>query len=388
MKKKLLKSLSLILLLGFITSIARNYVFAATKTGTDTTSAIEDQAMFILQEPTDLETLKNSFNNSDIKINFISNMENVNSNIYTGFYLIPNDIGFDEMCKDFSHEYLQGLNELITQFEIQASQATDPTYKKSIDKLLKDTIQRKEKISKGIKPKIASISVKGTKNAIENEFKSKKNLFKDIKFKTSKNHIKPKENTNISTLIDPRLSVSSSTLPWVPNLGRVNTAVASWDNTKVYMYNSFWWSSDANLAGLRQDTNKTFEGEVYFYNFDGKGFAKNWGFEDPNNTQRGLYWDTNQPRAYWDTQASDGLDERCFTIGCSDANLIKSSQLYYWSGTAAKNSSGSSSKLVMQRGHRTPSDFYENTWAIFSDESIKVVNYTDYTAPGEYSWSR
>lgn len=49
---------------------------------------------------------------------------------------------------------------------------------------------------------------------------------------------------------------------------------------------------------------------------------------------------------------------------------------------------GSKAKIVMQIGHRTPSNSSENTWVVFSDESVIIVPFSSWYAPSSKEWQR
>ncbi|GEM_PF-3237641 len=177
---------------------------------------------------------------------------------------------------------------------------------------------------------------------------------------------------------------------WVPSSGQVG----AWDSSNfpntVFLYCDFQWSSLSRLSGLRADYNETLEMDIVFKNFGGQSAYAYWwynyDYHNPN-ANRGTYWETNQPWPYWDTQLDDGPTERPFTVGCSDANVFQPNTLYYWWAYAVKNSSGSSAKLVAQRGYRAPDWALMDPYAVFAEQSYKVFEFTDWTAPGTKSWT-
>jgi len=170
---------------------------------------------------------------------------------------------------------------------------------------------------------------------------------------------------------------------WVPTSIYVEVEPHDWDPDLRYIYSSFLWDSDDHLSGFHQDNNETYEGDVVFYNYDDSAYCYEW-----SGSTRGTFWDSNQPRAYLDTQASDGDDERPFCVGCPDASLFqKDTSYYYWITPDITQSSEGMAKIAPQRGHRSPSNVY-STWSVFSDQTVIVIPFTSYDVPGWTSWSQ
>lgn len=172
---------------------------------------------------------------------------------------------------------------------------------------------------------------------------------------------------------------------WVPDGGYAFAIDGSYSNT-VYMYCDFEWSSSSKLSGLKNDDNETLEMDIVYYNYDGDAYSYEWYNYSGYNGYRGNYWETNQPRPYWDTQFDDSENERSFCLGCSDANQFTANSMYYWWGYGQKNSNGSMAKVIAQRGHRTPEWDYEDTYAVFAEESAIIVPFSNWDTPGSAQW--
>jgi len=143
----------------------------------------------------------------------------------------------------------------------------------------------------------------------------------------------------IFTSISLAFAVDKPPNTWVPSSGYASAWESSAYPNTVFLYSDFEWSSERRLSGLKDDWNETLEMDIVFKNWGGQSaycyYWYNYDYYNPN-ANRGVYWETNQPWAYWDTQLDDGTDERSFTVGSSDAGEFQANTLYYWWGYAQK----------------------------------------------------
>jgi hypothetical protein len=174
---------------------------------------------------------------------------------------------------------------------------------------------------------------------------------------------------------------------WVPTSGQVSAWDSSAYPNSVFLFMDFSWSSLQRLQGLRADNNETLEMDLVVYNYDNNAYIYNW-LNYSSSTPPGTLWDSNQPRAYWDTQDFDDSNERSFTVGSADANLFEPNTFYYWWGYAQKNKNTNSwVKISAQRGYRLPSWVY-STWSVFSEQGVVVIPFSQHkTIPGTVNWT-
>lgn len=176
-------------------------------------------------------------------------------------------------------------------------------------------------------------------------------------------------------------AVDRSSSTWVPSWGSASARNGSYSGS-VRMFMDFGWDTEYSISGLMADTNETLEMDLMFYNYDGEGYVTYYYGDDTY----GVYWETNQPRPYHDTDFDDNENEPALCIGCSDANLYEVDQYYYWWCYGVKNSDGGSAEVAAQRGYRSPSGIYESCWNVFAEQTIEVVGYADFDVPGSVSW--
>lgn len=180
---------------------------------------------------------------------------------------------------------------------------------------------------------------------------------------------------------------SRPTNTWVPTSGYTYAIDGSAYPNTVFMYTDWEWSSSSRLSGLKEDGNETLEVQIVFYDYDDNAYADGWYNYDQYNKYRGQYWETNQPRPYWDTLVLDN-NEKSFAVGCSDANQFQADKMYYWWGYGEKNSSGSWTKVSAQRGYRLPSTCYERSWCVEGEQTAIIVDFTEHwSTPGSKSWT-
>lgn len=172
---------------------------------------------------------------------------------------------------------------------------------------------------------------------------------------------------------------------WVPSEGYSLILDSTVYTDTFYLSASWSWDSDARLSGF-SDSNETFEldyvcGEDY-------GFSNEWYNYASGSLLKGTYWDTNQPRPYWDTIAFDS-DEIAFSVGCSDATMFEKDVTYYWWAYCKENPNftDDEAKISAQRGYRLSPFVYEDTWNVFSEETVKIVPYSDWSVPSTKSWT-
>lgn len=183
-------------------------------------------------------------------------------------------------------------------------------------------------------------------------------------------------------LLGEAIPVLAST-DWVPDRGDTHTYVSS--TTGKTISNWWVWNTDADLAGLRRDNNETLEVDVVFYNYDGTAWAINWPC---SLCYYGVNWDSNQPRAYADTQMDDSYNERPFSVGSADATqFVKGRWYYFYIYDVRGASSGpTKTKLQAQRGHRWPSTCY-STYCVYAEDTVTIVPFSAYYfSPGHCYW--
>ncbi len=180
---------------------------------------------------------------------------------------------------------------------------------------------------------------------------------------------------------------SASATQFVPSWGMVDVGE---NGSGRYIYQWMYWSSSSRLSGLSDNSDRTFEPDAFFYNYDGTAYG---------DTPTG-YWGSDLPSAYRDTQLFDEFNgtnqygepnEVAITVGSASASSINAGQTYY-TFTYMTPGGGSSSwvKLSSQRGIRVPVWCY-STYCSFGctgTNNVPVIPFTDYfTAPGFRSYS-
>lgn len=166
---------------------------------------------------------------------------------------------------------------------------------------------------------------------------------------------------------------SASANNWLPTSG----SASAWSSQNVsdatYLEVRYEWESASDLSTLTNDSDSTLEADLVFYNYDNEALATGW-YTGGNYT-----YNTNQPRAYQDTQAFDNTDEPVFTIGCSDASALEAKTEYYWIAYGNETGSdGCKAKLSFQRGNRLIDSVYEETWNIFAEETVIVIPFSSW----------
>lgn len=180
---------------------------------------------------------------------------------------------------------------------------------------------------------------------------------------------------------DVNETVSSRASNWLPASGHAG----AWNSQNVsdatYMEVYYRWNNASQLSTLTNDNDSTLEADLVFYNYDDSAISTAW--YDGN-----YVFNTNQPRPYQDTKAFDGKDEAVFSIGCSDASSLRAGVDYYWAAYGNRTgSTGCKAKVNFQRGHRVINSLYEETWNIFGDETVRVVQFSDWnTATNPYAY--
>ena len=170
------------------------------------------------------------------------------------------------------------------------------------------------------------------------------------------------------------IAVESRATNWLPTSGSAGAWPSQNVSDATYLEAHYTWSSDSALSTLTGRSDSTLEADLVLYNYDGTALATGWYDGTGNYT-----YNTNQPRAYQDTQAFDNGDEPVFCVGCSDAASLKSKTDYYWIAYGNRTSSSScKAKLNFQRGHRVIDSIYEETWNIFGDETSTVIPFSSW----------
>ncbi len=141
---------------------------------------------------------------------------------------------------------------------------------------------------------------------------------------------------------------------WVPRSGSSKT-------TQYLAFNIFYFPDVSGLSSFNGIL--TYEHETQVYNAKFADYDK--------------YWSSNLPSAYYDTPFLDKID--IFTIGTSNASLIKRNTKY-WTSMSLKPGTVSTAGVLVkgQLGHRSPSSCH-STWCIFSD--MTTGRLADYDAP-------
>lgn len=173
---------------------------------------------------------------------------------------------------------------------------------------------------------------------------------------------------------------TATTDNWVPTSGDAYVWPSGSYDDATYLQLNFKWNSASALAGLTNDSDSALEGEIVLYNYDGSAIADDWN--------KNYAYTTNQPNAYRDTQALDGNDEICFTVGCSNAAAFNSGTQYYWYAYGNRTDSDSCKvKVYFQRGHRLLDWSYENPWNIKIDETEIVIRFNEWNTANASSMS-
>jgi len=180
------------------------------------------------------------------------------------------------------------------------------------------------------------------------------------------------------------VSVASATASnWLPTSGSASAWPSQNVSDATYLEVRYEWESASDLSTLTNDSDSTLEADLVFYNYDDEALATGW--------YTGNYtYNTNQPRAYQDTQAFDNANEPVFTIGCSDASALEAGTEYYWIAYGNETGSdGCKAKLSFQRGNRLIDSVYEETWNIFAEETVIVIPFSswDTTTSGTASFN-
>lgn len=166
---------------------------------------------------------------------------------------------------------------------------------------------------------------------------------------------------------------SASASNWLPTSGSASAWPSQNVSDATYLEVRYEWESASDLSTLTNDTDSTLEADLVFYNYDDTALATGW-YTGGNYT-----YNTNQPRAYQDTQAFDNPDEPVFTIGCSDASALAAKTEYYWIAYGNETgSAGCKAKLSFQRGNRLVDNVYEETWNIFAEETVIVIPFSSW----------
>lgn len=168
-------------------------------------------------------------------------------------------------------------------------------------------------------------------------------------------------------------AASTSTSNWLPTSGSASAWPSQNVSDATYLEVRYEWESASDLSTLTNDSDSTLEADLVFYNYDNEALATGW-YTGGNYT-----YNTNQPRAYQDTQAFDNDDEPVFTIGCSDASALEAETEYYWVAYGNETGSdGCKAKLCFQRGNRLIDSIYESTWNIFAEETVIVIPFSSW----------
>lgn len=179
-----------------------------------------------------------------------------------------------------------------------------------------------------------------------------------------------------NTAVREKTSVSVASVNagnWLPTSGSAGAWPSQNVSDATYLEVRYEWESASDLSALTNDSDSTLEADLVFYNYDNEALATGW-YTGGNYT-----YNTNQPRAYRDTQAFDNDDEPVFTIGCSDASALKAGTEYYWSAYGNETGSdGCKAKLSFQRGNRFIDSVYEETWNIFAEETVIVIPFSSW----------
>lgn len=163
---------------------------------------------------------------------------------------------------------------------------------------------------------------------------------------------------------------ANSATNWLPTSGTAYAWPSGSYDDATYLQINYTWDSASAMSTLTNNTSSTLEAEIVLYNYDGSAISNAW------NTNHAYV--TNQPRAYRDTQAFDGDDECCFTVGCASASDLEAGTEYYWYAYGNRtNSDSCKAKVYFQRGHRVLPGNY-STWNIFADETITVVRFNEW----------
>jgi len=179
-----------------------------------------------------------------------------------------------------------------------------------------------------------------------------------------------------STTVSEADSASASSTRasnWLPTSGSASAWPSQNVSDATYLEVRYEWESASDLSTLTNDSDSTLEADLVFYNYDNGALATGW-YTGGNYT-----YNTNQPRAYQDTQAFDNDDEPVFTIGCSDASALEAETEYYWIAYGNETgSAGCKAKLSFQRGNRLIDSLYEATWNIFAEETVIVIPFSSW----------
>ncbi len=110
-----------------------------------------------------------------------------------------------------------------------------------------------------------------------------------------------------------------------------------------------------------------------------------------DQTPKVVYWESNLPSAYLDTQFGDDDYIKCYTVGSADATQFKPWIMYrYYIRTANGTASKDNAFLQAQIGTRFPSSNY-STWGPFSTQSHEIYSrklWNLQPIPGTINWSQ
>lgn len=208
--------------------------------------------------------------------------------------------------------------------------------------------------------------------------------------------------TNVETdrqksAIEPDMISQAASPPpvdsWVPTDGY---SLVDEDEHSRYTYQYFGWAERAGnpnyyLRHFKDGGNHTFEQETHYDGWDEGGncwyplplpppsLPGYWG-QCPQVYANDIWqgsWNSNLPRAYYDTTFSNNPNEPNLAVGTADASLLQPGQWYwYWIRTQVTSPkegipftkvANDRISIVSQRGKRIPSNCYD-TWCSFAEE--------------------
>lgn len=147
---------------------------------------------------------------------------------------------------------------------------------------------------------------------------------------------------------------------WYPNDIEVDFEYVDSTKNKATVWYKY---DDENLSNLQLDNNETLEIDLVLFNYRDNGFMH-------SNYSGVVFWSSNQPNKYLDTQFGDESDETVFCVGEKNALSLNADTWYFWSITAGKGTSDNGFrdgffKIQPQRGYRLIAG---SAWTIFKEE--------------------
>lgn len=186
------------------------------------------------------------------------------------------------------------------------------------------------------------------------------------------------QDANVSVVseleINEALGPEGCSNTWAANTGYISVGPAA-SNRAAYQIVK--WTSASRLNNLKACPNPTYEVELWLNNYDRRTYL--------STTVKG--WSSSLPRAYRDTNFSDGSNERSYTIGTADASqLVLNTSYYTWYETTTGNTSSDSGKVTGQRGERSPSFCY-SSWCVWPKATAVYIRAWQLSVPSSRTWT-